>query len=185
MTYKFTDRANEAIQIANDIALELGHNYIGTEHILYGLAKEGSGIASRVLESQNVTAEDILNKIEELVGTNDPIENIVDFTPRSKAIIEIAFLNARRLGSNYIGTEHLLLGIISESDCVASKILQDLDVNISKLYNELVRIINEGEDVTDNYSNSRQNCRGRGSYNQTPTLNQYGEDLTKKAEEGS
>ena len=75
MTYKFTNRANKAIEIANDIALELGHSYIGTEHILYGLAKEGNGIASKVLENQNVTADDILNKIEELIGRDEPIEN--------------------------------------------------------------------------------------------------------------
>ena len=188
MTYKFTNRANEAIQIANDKALELGHKYIGTEHILYGLAKEGNGIAAKVLENQNITADDILNKIEELIGTGNPIEEITDFTPRTKAVVEIAFLNARRLGSNYIGTEHLLLGIISESDCIASRILQELNINVAKLYNELVNVINEGEDFqsddTDNYSNSRQNGKGRGSYNQTQTLNQYGEDLTKKAEEG-
>ena len=79
MTYKFTNRANKAIEIANDIALELGHSYIGTEHILYGLAKEGGGIASKVLENQQVIAEDILNKIEELIGKDEPIQNIVDF----------------------------------------------------------------------------------------------------------
>ena len=85
MTYKFTNRANKAIELANDIALDLGHSYIGTEHILYGLAKEENGVASKVLENQNVTAEDILNKIEELIGRDEPIENIVDFTPRKKS----------------------------------------------------------------------------------------------------
>ena len=98
MTYKFTNRANKAIEIANDIALELGHSYIGTEHILYGLAKEGNGIASKVLENQNVTADDILNKIEELIGRDEPIENIVDFTPRTKRVVESAFIEARKLG---------------------------------------------------------------------------------------
>lgn len=188
MTYKFTNRANKAIEIANDIALELGHSYIGTEHILYGLAKEGNGIASKVLENQNVTADDILNKIEELIGRDEPIENIVDFTPRTKRVVESAFIEARKLGYNFIGTEHLLIGILREGDCVAAKILLDLNVNIPKLYNEIIKVINEGEDYnlnddsTNNVNGAKR--RGKGSYNQTPTLNQFGEDLTKKAEEG-
>ncbi len=186
MTYKFTNRANKAIEIANDIALELGHSYIGTEHILYGLAKEGNGIASKVLENQNVTANDILNKIEELIGSDEPIENIVDFTPRTKRVVESAFIEARKLGYNFIGTEHLLIGILREGDCVAAKILLDLNVNIPKLYNEIVKVINEGEDYnsSDNSSNNSNGGKRRGSYNQTPTLNQFGQDLTKKAEEG-
>ena len=188
MTYKFTNRSNKAIEIANDIALELGHSYIGTEHILYGLAKEGNGIASKVLENQNVTADDILNKIEELIGSDDPIENIVDFTPRTKRVVESAFIEARKLGYNFIGTEHLLIGILREGDCVAAKILLDLNVNIPKLYNEIVKVINEGEDYNsseDSLNNTNGGKRrGKGSYNQTPTLNQFGQDLTKKAEEG-
>lgn len=186
MTYKFTNRANKAIEIANDIALELGHSYIGTEHILYGLAKEGNGIATKVLENQNVTADDILNKIEELIGSDEPIENIVDFTPRTKRVVESAFIEARKLGYNFIGTEHLLIGILREGDCVAAKILLDLNVNIPKLYNEIVKVINEGEDYnsSDDSSNNSNGGKRRGSYNQTPTLNQFGQDLTKKAEEG-
>ena len=186
MTYKFTNRANKAIEIANDIALELGHSYIGTEHILYGLAKEGNGIASKVLENQNVTADDILNKIEELIGSDEPIENIADFTPRTKRVVESAFIEARKLGYNFIGTEHLLIGILREGDCVAAKILLDLNVNIPKLYNEIIKVINEGEDYnsSDNSSNNSNGGKRRVSYNQTPTLNQFGQDLTKKAEEG-
>lgn len=188
MTYKFTNRANKAIEIANDIALELGHSYIGTEHILYGLAKEGGGVAAKVLENQQVTADDILNKIEELVGRDEPIENIIDFTPRTKRVVESAFIEARKLGYNFIGTEHLLIGILREGDCIAAKILLDLNVNIPKLYNEIIKVINEGEDYqngddSSSTSNSSKK-RGKGSYNQTPTLNQFGEDLTKKAEDG-
>ena len=187
MTYKFTNRANKAIEIANDISLELGHNYIGTEHILYGLAKEGNGIASKVLENQQITAEDILNKIEELIGRDEPIDNIIDFTPRTKRVIEVAFIEAKKLGYNFIGTEHMLIGILREGDCIAAKILLDLNANIPKLYNEIVKVINEGEDYqnNDDSSNYLNNTkRGKGSFNQTPTLNQFGEDLTKKAEEG-
>ncbi len=187
MTYKFTNRANKTIEIANDIALELGHSYIGTEHILYGLAKEGGGVASKVLENEQVTSEDILNKIEELIGRDEPIEDIVDFTPRTKRVVESAFIEARKLGYNFIGTEHLLIGILREGDCIAAKILLDLNVNIPKLYNEIIKVINEGEDYQGDESASNLGTskrREKGSYNQTPTLNQYGEDLTKKAEEG-
>ena len=187
MTYKFTNRANKAIEIASELALELGHSYIGTEHILYGLAKEGNGIASKVLENQQITDEDILNKIEELIGRDEPIENIIDFTPRTKRVVETAFIEARKLGYNFIGTEHLLIGILREGDCIAAKILLDLNANIPKLYNEIVKVINEGEDYQNNddtSNSSKSTKRGKGSFNQTPTLNQFGEDLTKKAEEG-
>ena len=101
--------------------------------------------------------------------------------------MESAFIEARKLGYNFIGTEHLLIGILREGDCVAAKILLDLNVNIPKLYNEIIKVINEGEDYqgenSSNYSDGAKR-RGKGSYNQTPTLNQFGEDLTKKAEEG-
>ena len=169
MTYKFTNRANKAIEIANDIALKLGHSYIGTEHILYGLAKEGNGVASKVLENQEVTSEDVVNKIEELIGRDEPIENIVDFTPRTKRVVEAAFIEARKLGYNFIGTEHLLIGILKEGDCIAAKILLDLNVNIPKLYNEIIKVINEGESYnsngkqSSNVSNLRQKVRARGS----------------------
>ncbi len=188
MTYKFTNRANKAIEMANDIALELGHSYIGTEHILYGLAKEGNGVATRVLENQQITAEDILNKMEELIGKDEPIENIIDFTPRTKRVVESAFIEAKKLGYNFIGTEHLLIGILREGDCIAAKILLDLNANIPKLYNEIVKVINEGEsynsDDAESSRGSKSKQKGRGSYNQTQTLNQFGQDLTKKAEEG-
>ena len=188
MTYKFTNRANKAIEIANDIALELGHSYIGTEHILYGLAKEGNGVATRVLENQQITAEDILNKMEELIGRDDPIENIIDFTPRTKRVVESAFIEAKKLGYNFIGTEHLLIGILREGDCIAAKILLDLNANIPKLYNEIVKVINEGENYNSDDGEASRGSKikqkGKGSYNQTPTLNQFGQDLTKKAEEG-
>lgn len=183
MTYNFTNRAKKAIEIADDIAEELGHSYIGTEHILYGLSKEGSGVASRVLENQNITSEDILNKIEELIGREEEIEETLGFTPRTKRVIENAFLEARKLNYNYIGTEHLLIGILREGDSIASRILLDLNVNIPKLYNEIIKVINEGEEELNN-GESKKNSGKRGSYNSTQTLNQFGEDLTKKAEAG-
>ena len=184
MTYKFTGRAKKAIEIANSVAIELGHNYIGTEHILYGLAKEGSGVASKVLENQEITSQDIIDKIVELIGQGGTIDATLGFTPRTKRVIETAFIEARKLGYNYIGTEHLLISILREGDSIAARILLELNVNIPKLYNEIVKVINEGEDLTSNDKAQKGKEGKRGSYNQTTTLNQFGEDLTKKAEEG-
>ena len=183
MTYKFTNRAKKAIEIANDLAIELGHNYIGTEHILYGLSKEGSGVAAKVLENQEVEPQKILDKIDELIGREDKTEETLGFTPRTKRVIEKAFIEAKKLGYNYIGTEHLLIGILREADSIAARILLDLNVNIPKLYNEIIKVIND-EEIGEDGTNTKKETRRKGSYNSTATLNQFGEDLTKKAEEG-
>lgn len=183
MTYKFTNRAKKAIELANEVAIELGHNYIGTEHILYGLAKEGNGVASKVLKNQEVTPDSIIDEIVELIGQEEPITETLGFTPRTKRVIENAFIEARKFGYNYIGTEYLLIGILREGDCIAARILLELNVNIPRLYNEIVKVINEGEDLASKEKDSRSDSK-KGSYNQTTTLNQFGEDLTKKATEG-
>ena len=130
MTYKFTKKAEKVIQIAEKTAIQLGHNYVGTEHILYGLAKEGEGIASKVLENQNITADRILEKIEELVGVGEENNTgTMGLTPRTKKVIENAFREARRLNSEYIGTEHLLIGIMREADSVAVRIMIELNLD--------------------------------------------------------
>ena len=183
MTYKFTNRAKKAVELANEAAIELGHNYIGTEHILYGLSKEGSGVAFKVLGNQDITPDGVLDKIVELIGQEEPISETLGFTPRTKRVIENAFIEARKLGYNYIGTEHLLIGILREGDCIAARILLELDVNIPRLYNEIIKVINEGEDLQGE-EKKETSQRKNGSYNQTTTLNQFGEDLTKKALEG-
>lgn len=184
MVYKFTKRAEKALEYAGDLAQGFGHNYIGTEHILYGLVKEGSGVASQVLNMQKITAENVVEEIEVLIGKGDKFQNRgeIGFTPRSKRVIENAFLEARKLGSEFIGTEHLLIGIMREGDSVAVRIMMDLNVNPQKLYNEIVKVINEDENA--GVSDKQPKGKARGSYNQTPTLNQYGTDLTKKATEG-
>ena len=182
MTYKFTNRAEKAINIANEIAADMGHSYIGTEHLLYGLVEEGTGIASKVLQDQGLSSEKILEEIDELIGKSEEVyDKPVGFTPRTKRVIENAFIEAKKMGSEYIGTEHLLIGIMVEGDSVAVRIMMDADINPQKLYNELVKILKEGEgDSVDSRSNDSQN----GSYNSTQTLNQYGTDLTKQAREG-
>ena len=184
MYYKFTAKAEKAIELAQEIASELGHNYIGTEHILYGLAEEGTGIASRVLEEQGVTPENIKDEIVEIIGQSDPIEDpdSLGFTPRCKRVIENAYLYARRMNSDYIGTEHVLIGILHEGDSVATRILLDLNADPQQIYNELVKVLSDEEENSDGGNN--QSSYKNGSYNSTPTLNQYGTDLTKQAQEG-
>ena len=181
MYYKFTARAEKALEIAQELAMELGHNYIGTEHILYGLAEEGTGVASSVLNEQNLSAETVKQEIIDIVGVGDPIDDpeSLGFTPRSKRVIENAFMDARRLGSDYIGTEHILIGILREGDSVATRILMEANADPQKIYTEIIKILNE-----EGTSKGNEENKTSGSYNQTPTLNQYGSDLTKLAKEG-
>ena len=181
MIYKFTNKAKKVIEIANDISIEFGHNYIGTEHILYGLVKEGEGIAAKVLLNKGITDEKIYKKIEELLGKGKEIKESLGFTPRSKKVLENAFLEAKRIGYNFIGTEHLLLAIIKEDNSIAVRIISELKGEIPKIYNEIAKVINEEE--LDQESIQRPN-KERGSFAATPTLNQFGEDITQKAEEG-
>ena len=178
MIYKFTTRAKKVIEIADEISIKLGHNYIGTEHILYGLVTEGEGVASKVLNNKGITQEKVLKRIEELLGRGKKIEESMGFTPRTKRVLENAFFEAKRIGYNFIGTEHLLIGILKEEDCIAVKIINDLNVEISKIYNEIAKVINEEDE------DSKENNKVRGSYSLTPTLNQFGEDITQKAEQG-
>lgn len=181
MLYKFTNKAKKAIEIADEISLQLGHNYIGTEHILYGLVKEGEGIAAKVLNNKGITEDKVKEKIEELLGIGKEIKETLGFTPRTKKVLEKAFIEAKSIGYNYIGTEHLLLAIMKENDCVAVKIITDLDVEISKIYNEIAKVINEEEYDKDVKRDRKQE---RGSSSNTTTLNQFGEDLTLQAENG-
>ena len=182
MTYKFTKSAAKAIELANEIAIEFGHSYIGTEHILYGLVAEGTGVASKVLENQGVITEHILEEIEDLIGREQAtLTSSAGFTPRTKRVFENAYKEAKKIGSDFIGTEHLLIGIMKEEDSVAVRIMLDLNVNPQKLYNEIVKVVNEdmGQGQRENKS-----TKNMGSYNSTPTLNQFGTDLTKQAREG-
>ena len=182
MTYKFTRSGEKVLEIANELAMELGHNYIGTEHILYGLSCEESGLASKVLEKQDITPERVIEKIEDLIGVNTSGQNIIlGFTPRTKKIIENAYLEAKRLGSDYIGTEHLLIGIMKEGDSVAVRILMDLNVRTEELYSDIEEVLNDFENCTNDNKDTKQE---KNSFNSTQTLNQYGTDLTKQAVEG-
>jgi len=176
---RFTEKAERAIALAQESAMQLGHNYVGTEHLLLGLVKEGSGIAARVLQGQGVTQEKILKEIDELIGRGETTgQQPLGFTPRTKRVLELSFREARRMGHSYIGTEHLLLGIMREGESVAVRILLDIGVDIQKLLGEIVRILNEeAPGATGELRNSRNSSS-------TPTLNQFGRDLTEMAREG-
>ena len=179
MMYRFTNRAERAIEAAQEIAAELGHNYVGTEHLLAGLIREGNGLAYKILTSQGVTEDKVIGLIEELIGRSEPLDDVPNgFTPRTKRVIEISFIEAKRLNNNFIGTEHLLLGIMKEGDSVAARIITELGVDIPKMFNELVKVLSEDNDGTSTPK------KFSSTSNQTPTLNQYGKDLTEEANNG-
>ena len=185
MTYKFTESAKNAIGFANEITAELGHNYIGTEHILYGLVKENTGVASKVLEEQNITPDGIKTQIESIMGkTNTKSKKILGFTPRTKRVFENASAEAKKLGSDYIGTEHILIGIMKEGDSVAIRIILDLQANLKEIYNDILKVINENASEGNKTKNRVIKNERETSFSQTPTLNQYGIDLCQNARRG-
>jgi len=180
---RFTERAERAIMLAQQSAAELGHNYVGTEHILLGLIREGGGVAARVLQSQGVTEEKVIEEIEELIGRGDYqlAQPPTGFTPRTKRVFEIAFMEARRLGSNYISTEHILLAIMREGESVAVRVLLDLGVEPQKLFDEIMKMLNEdAKNITNPQTVQQVNFQTQN----TPTLNQFSRDLTQLALEG-
>ena len=183
MIYKFTLSSEKVLQIAKQIATDLGHNYIGTEHILYGLAKESNGVANKVLKKENITADMILERIEDLIGSNLNDKVIVlGFTPRTKRVIENAYNEAKKAGSDYIGTEHFIMGIMRESDSIAMRIIDSLNAKPENIYNNIAKVLNEFDvNMNDSISNVSKDYT---SYNATPTLNQFSNDLTKEAREG-
>ena len=183
MDYKFTARAKKAIDLANKIALELGHNFIGTEHILYGLTKEGSGVASKVLENQAISSENIKEEIVNLIGSESKTNKILDFTPRTKRVLENSLVEAKQVGYDYIGTEHLLVGILREGDSIAVRILLNLNIDLPKIYKELTNTLSELESATGISNDGLKNTNKPAS-TKTPTLNQFGENLNQKAIDG-
>jgi ATP-dependent Clp protease ATP-binding subunit ClpA len=139
---RFTERAREVIVLAQDEALALKHNYIGTEHILLGLLREEEGLAARVLESLDVTVEEVRAQVERIVGQGDEVTTgQIPFTPRAKKVLELSLREAMALGHNYIGTEHILLGVVRENEGVAARILLDFDADAEKIRNEIIRLL--------------------------------------------
>jgi hypothetical protein len=150
---KFTDRARKVLTLAQDEAQRFNHNYIGTEHLLLGLVREGEGVAARVLENMNVELPKVRTAVEFIIGRGDrPVVGEVGLTPRAKRVIELAIDEARRLGHNYIGTEHLLLGLVREGEGIAAGVLESLGVNLDKVRHEVIRVLSQG--VTDDAAGS-------------------------------
>ena len=142
MFERFTERAREVVVLAQDEARALKHNYIGTEHLLLGLLREEEGLAARVLESLDITIEEVRAQVERLVGRGDEVTSgQIPFTPRAKKVLELSLREAMSLGHNYIGTEHILLGVVRENQGVAARILLEFDVDAEMVRNALLRML--------------------------------------------
>ena len=178
MIYKFSETAKNAIESAEKIAISLGHNYVGSEHILFGIADQVDGLAYKVLMKQNITAQKILIKIKEILGESKThIIRTEGFTPKTKLIIEDAYAETERLYLSNIGTEQLLISILNNKDNIAYKILVELKFDISKGYDEILKFISTEEDL---HKEKKSNDTKRNTNN---VLNQYGTDLNKLAME--
>jgi len=174
---RFTERAQRALLYAQEEARALGHNYVGTEHLLLGLLREGEGLAARVLKGLGVDIDKVRARIEELVGKgNFDFNEGFGYTPRTKRIMELSFYEARSLGHNYVGTEHLLLALIREGEGVAARLLRDLGVDLYNAREQVLKMLKE-EMVESHSAPSRQKTN-------TPTLDQFGKDYTDMAQEG-
>jgi ATP-dependent Clp protease ATP-binding subunit ClpC len=139
---RFTERARQVVVLAQDEARALRHNYIGTEHILLGLLREEEGLAARILESLEITVEGVRDQVARIVGSGDvPASGMIPFTPRAKRVLEFSLREALSLGHNYIGTEHLLLGLVRENQGVAIQILRDFDADAEKVRNVVIEAL--------------------------------------------
>ena len=139
MFERFTERARQVVVLAQDEARTLKHNYIGTEHILLGLLREEEGLAARVLDSLDITVEEVRAQVARIIGQGDEVDRCeqIPFTPRAKKVLELALREALSLGHNYIGTEHILLGLVRENEGVGARILLDFDADAEKIRNEM------------------------------------------------
>jgi ATP-dependent Clp protease ATP-binding subunit ClpC len=144
MFERFTERARQVVVLAQEEARTLKHNYIGTEHILLGLLREEEGLAARVLESLDITVERVRGQVVRIVGSGEEVTSgQIPFTPRAKKVLELALREALSLGHNYIGTEHILLGLVRENEGVAARILLDFDADSEKIRGGVIRMLSE------------------------------------------
>src|SRR5436309_2564471 len=177
---RFTERARQVVVLAQDEARALKHNYIGTEHILLGLLREEEGLAARVLESLDITVEEVRAQVARIVGQGDEVTTgQIPFTPRAKKVLELALREALSLGHNYIGTEHILLGLVRENEGVAARILLDFDADADKIRNEIIRMLSG--------PGRRQQGGGAAAGEKSKSsklLDQFGRNFTKQAGEG-
>jgi ATP-dependent Clp protease ATP-binding subunit ClpC len=174
MFERFTEKAIKVIMLAQEEARRLGHNFVGTEQILLGLIGEGTGVAAKVLKSMGVNLKDARVEVEKIIGRGSGFVAVeIPFTPRAKRVLELSLEEARQLGHNYIGTEHLLLGLIREGEGVAARVLENLGVDLAKVRTQVIRMLGETAEVAAGSS-------GKGS-TKTPTLDEFGSNLTQLA----
>ena len=179
MFERFTEKAIKVIMLAQEEARRLGHNFVGTEQILLGLIGEGTGVAAKVLKSMGVNLKDARVEVEKIIGRGSGFVAVeIPFTPRAKRVLELSLEEARQLGHNYIGTEHLLLGLIREGEGVAARVLENLGVDLSKVRTQVIRMLGETAEVGAGGGGSG----GKGS-TKTPTLDEFGNNLTQLAAE--
>lgn len=183
----FTEKANKVLNLAVASAQQLGHTYIGSEHLLLGILEEGTGVAASVLAEKGITAEQVVERLQAVIGQGQPTSlSPNDFTPRCKRILEMAIAAARSMGHNYVGTEHILMAIIQEGDSYAVRFLSDLGADPQTIFNDTARAVGaeppEPAARAPRGSASRAGAANKNS--KTPTLDQFGRDLTKIAKDG-
>lgn len=190
MNNRFTDKAQKALNFALSIARELGHTYIGSEHLLIGLSKEESGVASQALLSNGIDYKKITEIVIQSMGKGNPTNvSAADMTPRTKQILEMSAFASSRYGNSYIGTEHLLLAILEESDCVANKIISALGASVKELKNDILSYLSNDSAKRGGTSSNRSFDGENRSQNASdikdcPTLSSYGRNLTVLAKSG-
>ena len=186
MFERFTEKAIKVIMLAQEEARRLGHNFVGTEQVLLGLIGEGTGVAAKTLKSMGVTLKDARAAVEEIIGRGAGFVAVeIPFTPRAKRVLELSWDEARQLGHNYIGTEHLLLGLIREGDGVAARVLENLGVDLNKVRTNVVKMLGEikGGATTAGGTTSSSSAATPGGKTKTPMLDEFGTDLTLAAAE--
>ncbi len=177
MFERFTEKAIKVIMLAQEEARRLGHNFVGTEQILLGLIGEGTGVAAKVLKSLGVNLKDSRIEVEKIIGRGSGFVAVeIPFTPRAKRVLELSLEEARQLGHNYIGTEHLLLGLIREGEGVAARVLENLSIDLTKVRTQVIRMLGETAEVGSGANPTKSNLK-------TATLDEFGTNLTKLASE--
>lgn len=180
MQGKFTNKAQEVLKRAQEAALKLGNKYVGTEHILLGLTLVSDSVAAKALESQGVTYHQVMDKIQSMTGGTSAYYIPADFTPRAKRVVESSVQEAFRMGTGYVGTEHILIALIRENDNIAVRIMVSLDLNLQRLYDDIMNMLGEGED--QNSSACGMNSQGeKQEKSATETLDKFSRDMTALA----
>lgn len=184
MFERFTEKAIKVIMLAQEEARRLGHNFVGTEQVLLGLIGEGTGVAAKTLKSMGVTLKDARAEVEKIIGRGSGFVAVeIPFTPRAKRVLELSWDEARQLGHNYIGTEHLLLGLIREGEGVAARVLENLGVDLNKVRSNVVKMLGESKPQTVSSGASSSSSSSTGGKTKTPSLDEFGRDLTLAAQE--